>query len=250
MIYNGCIPAVHKQPMTQMHHYQHSITIHSEAHQDSITRRPNRLRAFTLIEILVVVVIIGILAGLAIPVVGKVMTEANKSADLSNLRQLYLIAQNVANESAKVHPDSFIYWDRETHDDFIKQEAFGEILRSKQWSKQYGGLDKRAFTVNSAAFPPADPSTPGYKPHHRGAVSPVLLYSQQSRPLYFHGVRFSDTHGAFAWGGINHVSPVYSKVDKPSPDAGIQGKAAFLFTNGSARMVDTSQETLEWESQN
>jgi len=49
---------------------------------------PSRNRAFTLIELLTVIAIIGILAAIIIPVVGKVRQSANKSACASNLRQI------------------------------------------------------------------------------------------------------------------------------------------------------------------
>src|SRR5690606_29037393 len=46
------------------------------------------VRAFTLIELLTVIAIIGILAAILIPVVGKVRASARNSQCLSNVRQL------------------------------------------------------------------------------------------------------------------------------------------------------------------
>lgn len=50
--------------------------------------RRERRRAFTLIELLTVIAIVGVLAGILIPVVGRVRENARASSCASNLRQL------------------------------------------------------------------------------------------------------------------------------------------------------------------
>lgn len=63
----------------------------------SLFRNPRR--GFTLVELLTVIAIIGILAAIIIPVVGKVRTSSRRAQGLSNLRQLTLAGLGFANEN-------------------------------------------------------------------------------------------------------------------------------------------------------
>lgn len=63
-----------------------------------------RLRAFTLVELLAVIAIIGVLAGLLIPVVGKVRQNARASVCLGNLRQIGAAFQLYAADNRGLYP--------------------------------------------------------------------------------------------------------------------------------------------------
>ncbi|AHF91863.1 N-terminal cleavage protein [Opitutaceae bacterium TAV5] len=74
------------------------------------TTSGHRLRgAFTLVELLVVIAIIGILAGILIPVVGKVRISARTSQCKSNLRQIGVGIHLYINDNKGSFPGRFAY---------------------------------------------------------------------------------------------------------------------------------------------
>jgi prepilin-type N-terminal cleavage/methylation domain-containing protein len=59
----------------------------------------NRGRAFTLVELLVVIAIIAILAALLMPVLSKTKNSASKATDLNNLKQIMVAVHLYASDN-------------------------------------------------------------------------------------------------------------------------------------------------------
>ncbi|MCS7063859.1 MAG: type II secretion system GspH family protein [Methylacidiphilales bacterium] len=64
-----------------------------------------KFRAFTLVELLVVIAIIGILASLALPGITNAVNEAQMTAAINNLRQLYTIAMQMSLDASTTGSD-------------------------------------------------------------------------------------------------------------------------------------------------
>ncbi len=63
--------------------------------------KKNNKKGFTLVEIMIVVVIIGLLAAMAIPAFNKVRENSRKKAILNNLRQVAAAGQQYILETGK-----------------------------------------------------------------------------------------------------------------------------------------------------
>ncbi|MDR1281899.1 MAG: prepilin-type N-terminal cleavage/methylation domain-containing protein [Opitutaceae bacterium] len=86
-----------------MHHARRNAHCNARHH----ARCNVRHRAFTLIELLTVIAIIGILAGILIPTVSSVRKSARKAECISNLRQLYGVVILCTQDNRDLLPIAF-----------------------------------------------------------------------------------------------------------------------------------------------
>lgn len=70
--------------------------------------RPHRLHAFSLLEVLVVIALVGILASLLLPAVGRSKTKAYQVVCLNNLRQLGIATRAYADDNQERLPSAEI----------------------------------------------------------------------------------------------------------------------------------------------
>jgi prepilin-type N-terminal cleavage/methylation domain len=185
-------------------------------------------RGFTLIELLTVIAIIGVLAGILIPVVGMVRQKAHASASVSNLRQIYLALSLFADEHRDRFPKATntVDWD-------IEETDPGKMA----WTQQL-----RPYSADQKFF-----LTPRFE--REGSA-----YFLGARAAYLASGGFAAVHrariqfpGQFVLAGETNYrfsEPDYDKDDYTqnciAPDNGTlfaDGTQAVLFADGHVRRV-------------
>lgn len=90
-----------------------------------------RIKAFTLIELMVVISIIALLIAILLPVLGSARTAAYKTASLSNLRQIAVASTVYAGDNKSSLPfiqRAKFYLGAWTHVDSVPQHYWGACL--------------------------------------------------------------------------------------------------------------------------
>lgn len=102
---------------------------------------PRSRHAFTLIELLSAIAVLGILAAILLPVVGAVRHKARTAQGLSNLRQLSLACINYAHENGDLLPYS---WENDDTKRNFNELIAAHLYKIPAWDR-YGWLYQPVF---------------------------------------------------------------------------------------------------------
>lgn len=112
-------------------------------------RRKNQ-RGFTLIEVMIVIVIIGILAGLAVPRYMKATMKAKQTEAKQILKQIYTMEQTYRLENDEYWiPEAGVEAGKDNPDAFV--EIGVEIMQSARYTYSISG-DGNSFVATATAF--------------------------------------------------------------------------------------------------
>ncbi|MFN4243763.1 MAG: type II secretion system protein [Tepidisphaerales bacterium] len=115
------------------------------------------IRAFTLVELLVVIGIIALLISILLPTLGKARQAAQTAACLSNLRQLGQAALLFANERKGYIPTATDHWTAITQDVSRTKYSYRENGFVRDWASSLvpflGGDDRRDFETAPGDMP-------------------------------------------------------------------------------------------------
>jgi len=214
--------------------------------------------AFTLVELLVVISIIGLLAGLSIPAISAARASAQTAASTSNLKQIYNMMQAYLAENNNNYPPSVtntagvqISWRR-----LIWEAANGPLNPNGDWFTLTNNLAKGTYPkVMWCPLMVTKYGIDSYHPIGRGSYSINPFFSQPRSSL---GLGQSDDFAGknepliLAGGAERLIGTSEEFISTSSPNkqgrdgtayeyGGSRNKALVMFANGRVELMDGSK---------
>lgn len=203
--------------------------------------------AFTLTELLVVIVIVGALAALVVPAVKSGMLSAKSTEALSNLKQTGVLVANYAAENNNCLPLS-AYWPSTYVFQNILVDSFPELKKAPYNSNAKLYLPKifydpvlkgknehpwGSFGVNSAVVLDSSRFSGG---NSQGVGIPLLLITSPAQKVIYCSA--IEPGWASSWGtdGDVFVQKGYDPTYGPDPRHG--GQVSALFADGHVEKLD------------
>ncbi|MBC8011478.1 MAG: prepilin-type N-terminal cleavage/methylation domain-containing protein [Burkholderiales bacterium] len=218
--------------------------------------------AFTLIELLTVIAIIGILAAIIIPTIGKVRQSANRAQCASNLRQIGLAAKSWSADNkgrtlqgtrnATFIPGAADTWGANVlrymqSNNTLLTGQWPERFRCNAWatSEHANNLNTAPANIHFVGYGMVDPFGLGGSLNRGTMVSKAdSTISTPTRFLYI---------GERAWNNIWMGRPEAAIVTHLSDplDDGLKRhgtKSNYLFLDGSVRAMDLPEVVTAWNA--
>lgn len=200
----------------------------------AVAAGPKHTRAFTLIELLTVITIIGILASIIIPVTGRVRDSAREAQCISNLRQLGSAAMMFSDDNKDYMPD-LNWWSQELLPYTNATNPYKDLFWCSKATKDENPLDSSRnlsrytttgdlipiaygingnYPSNDGHIPAGNFGSKGRRRSNLESPSRVMLFAEQvggyANLFYNNPDRFSHRHSrAGAASGRMQINVVY-----------------------------------------
>ncbi|MDR1284547.1 MAG: DUF1559 domain-containing protein [Opitutaceae bacterium] len=195
--------------------------------------RPVRYHAFTLVELLTVIAIIGILAAIIIPTVGKVRQIARRAVCASNLRQIGIATFNFAADNKDWLPGYQRTDNSNGLDQTAKPKGYvggGQLM--VYLNSYLGGTGSSGLLMNRIFVCPANTM----------AVDQFATSSDQPLASWYIGLKARLTtsavlKNAIGWSGNGSLSVKIMQLENP--------KAAVYLSDQDAELIEVGMKDLK-----
>jgi prepilin-type N-terminal cleavage/methylation domain-containing protein len=204
---------------------------------------PLNMRGFTLIELLIVIAIIAILAGIAIPALSSAFERAKVTKDMSNLRQIGTATQMYMNDNNGVFPGSAtLTWmsQLEQNQKYLSSWRVLESPFDKRATSESGDATTRISYGINASVLPGNVAISGDR-----ITKPVTFIvfapaQDNTAAVAFQGLATTSSPGVTLSGNSNTVTS--------NPGGVPQGGASNNRAKINAICADWHAETMQWSS--